>query len=138
MRTFSENVAQGLLEAALSYGFTSPDLDSEQLDMLLELAAVEQGGEMVYTAESLRRVVVTGWRWKAARVADTFELGGGAGVYLKRQHQYDHYIEIADNYGSGKWSVDGTSPLGDDVLPGTENEDPGTIMLIQHPVIVRN
>lgn len=72
-QTSDAALARSLLNAALAFGKTKPDIDEPQMLLLMSQAAVTTTVGTVYTTASLNAVAAQGWRWKAALASAQYD-----------------------------------------------------------------
>lgn len=78
-------IARRLLESALAFGKTTPDITAAQVTDLMTQAAVVTETGTVYTTTSLNAAAAQGWMLKAALAStEDDEIGGGGGKFLKK------------------------------------------------------
>src|SRR5690606_1525877 len=101
--------ARALLERAIASS-SSPALDESDVDLLLRLAeSQDELGEVVYPVDKLNARAATGWAWKAGLTAESYDMGGGAGVTLSESQWHKHCRDMAQAYRDGTYSVTGGS-----------------------------
>ncbi|HEU0163627.1 MAG TPA: hypothetical protein VFQ54_01210 [Thermomicrobiales bacterium] len=114
MATYDATTARALLERAIA-NTSKPALDDEAVDLLLQIAASEDGS---YSTEALNSAAATGWGWKSGMLADQYNLGGGSGVYLTRSQWFEQCRQIQADFASGATSVDGSGIVSENAMIG--------------------
>jgi hypothetical protein len=61
-----------------------------------------EGGRYLWTPTfALHRAAAEGWRWKAAKVVDQYDVGLGSGKTFSRDQQIKHCLTMAEQYERG-------------------------------------
>jgi hypothetical protein len=67
-------LARSLLNAALRFGLTSPDLSEAEMLLLMDRAKVTlPDASIVYTTASMNAAAAQGWTWKADQAAGEYD-----------------------------------------------------------------
>lgn len=98
--------ARRLLERAVEMN-TVPVLTAAEIDDLMEIAADDDDGTTVYTAQHLNDAAATGWQLKMNKVSSDFTVTLEDGVKFNREQVLDRCERIRDAYLSGRASVIG-------------------------------
>lgn len=101
-QTADAGLARSLLNAALAFGKTKPDIDESQMLLLMSQAAVTVESETVFTTASLNAVAAQGWRWKAALASDGYDDLGRIKRLVGLAERWRAY---AADYASGSLDV---------------------------------
>ncbi len=101
-QTSDATLARSLLNAALAFGKTSPDIDEAQMTLLMSQAAMTTVEGTVYTTASLNAVAAQGWRWKAALASAEFD---DLGRIKRPVGLAERWRSYAADYASGALDV---------------------------------